>query len=156
MGPRRREPQTGATRHCAGEEDAARSFPWSKEIMKTMALMIRVGSAGAGRAVGASCLGLAVLASSGVAMAKMYEAPRSFSLTDKSQDQVDRKILPKLDIDKLVADAVARGKDPTRPQPRRFAVAADVAYTMENSGTWRTLPDGRLWRLRIQSPGAHS
>ena len=31
-----------------------------------------------------------------------------------------------------------------------------VAFDLANSGTWQDLPDGRLWRLRIQSPGAVS
>jgi len=36
-------------------------------------------------------------------------------------------------------------------------VNVEVAYTLENSGTWETLDDGsRLWRLRISSPGALS
>jgi lysyl endopeptidase len=42
------------------------------------------------------------------------------------------------------------------PGPQRFAVAANVAFTLKNSGTWQTLRDGRLWRLRIHSPGAAS
>ena len=88
--------------------------------------------------------------------AKMYEEPKSFSLKDKSQEQVERKILPKIDIERLLADDRARGKNPQNPGPHRFAVAADVTFTLDKSGTWQTLPDGRLWRLRIQSPGAKS
>ncbi len=88
--------------------------------------------------------------------AKMYEEPRSFSLKDKSQEQVERKVLPKVDVERLLADDRARGKDPQHPRPHRFAVAVDVVFTLSNSGTWQTLPDGRLWRLRIQSPGAKS
>jgi hypothetical protein len=89
-------------------------------------------------------------------LAKMYEEPRSFSLKDKSQEQVERKVLPKIDIERLLADDLARGKDPQHPGPLRFAVAANVAFNLEKSGTWLTLRDGRLWRLRIQSPGAKS
>jgi len=88
--------------------------------------------------------------------AKMYEEPRSFSLKDKSQEQVERKTLPKIDIERLLEEDRARGKNPQRPGPHRFAVAAEVSFTLENSGTTETLPDGRLWRLRIQSPGAKS
>jgi len=95
-----------------------------------------------------------VLAVSG--FAKLYEEPKSFSLRDKSQDQVDRKILPKVDTAHLLAEDRARDKDPQHPGPYRFAVAADVAFTLDNSGTWQNLADGRLWRLRIQSPGAKS
>jgi hypothetical protein len=86
----------------------------------------------------------------------MYEEPRSFSLKDKSQEQAERKILPKIDIERLLVQDRARGKDPQEPGPHRFAVAVDVSFTLDKTGTWQTLPDGRLWRLRIQSPGAKS
>lgn len=87
--------------------------------------------------------------------AKMYEQPKSFSLQDKSQEQVQRKVLPKVDRERLLAEDRARGKDP-KLGPMRFAVAVDVAFNLNNSGTWQSLPDGRVWRLRIQSPGAVS
>jgi hypothetical protein len=99
-------------------------------------------------------LAIVVFAVSG--FAKLYEEPKSFSLKDKSQEQVERKILPKVDTERLIAEDRARGKDPQHAAPHRFAVAADVSFTLDNSGTWQTLPDGRLWRLRIQSPGAKS
>jgi hypothetical protein len=85
-------------------------------------------------------------------LAQKNEQPRSFSLSDKLQVQVDRKILPKIDAERLLAED--RGKDPKYPQPLRVAVGAATAFTLRNSGTWQTLPDGRLWRLRIQTPGA--
>ncbi len=41
--------------------------------------------------------------------------------------------------------------------PRRFGVPFEVDYSLDNSGTWDVLPSGgRLWRLRIESPGAFS
>lgn len=41
------------------------------------------------------------------------------------------------------------------PAPFRSAVPVPVNYNLNNSGTWETLPDGsRVWRLRIESPGA--
>ena len=86
----------------------------------------------------------------------MTEEPRSFSLTDKSLDRVNLKVLPRVEVQRLLAEDRASGKDPKRPLPFRFAVAADVAFTLDNSGTWMDLPDGRLWRLRIQSPDATS
>ncbi len=39
---------------------------------------------------------------------KMYEAPNSFALKDKSQEQAERKILPKIDAERLLADDFAR------------------------------------------------
>jgi V8-like Glu-specific endopeptidase len=97
-----------------------------------------------------------VVALQSAAFAKMYETPRSFALKDKSQEQVQRKVLPKIDTARLIAEDKERGKNRRQPTPRRFAVAADVSYTLDTSGSWQTLPDGRLWRLRIQSPGAVS
>jgi Trypsin len=40
------------------------------------------------------------------------------------------------------------------PTPRRFAVPSPVAITPESDGTWESLADGRLWRLRVVAPGA--
>lgn len=96
-------------------------------------------------------LGLAVAGS-----AKMYEEPKSFSLQDKSLEQVERKTLPKVDAERLMAEDKARDKDRQHPAPMRIAVAVNTAFNLDNSGTWQTLSDGRLWRLRIQSPGAIS
>jgi hypothetical protein len=95
-----------------------------------------------------------VLAASG--FARMYEAPRSFSLKDQSQSQVQVKVMPTVDAERLQADDRAREKDKQHPGPKRFAVGVDTAFTLDNSGTWQTLPDGRLWRLRLQSPGGRS
>jgi hypothetical protein len=41
--------------------------------------------------------------------------------------------------------------------PFRFGAPFDVNYNINNSGTWDELADGsRIWRLRIESPGAFS
>jgi lysyl endopeptidase len=90
----------------------------------------------------------------GSGFAKMYEIPRSFALLDKSQEQVQRKVLPKVDRERLMAEDQKRGKTP--PRPLRFAIPIDVDFNLNNSGTWQTVPDGRVWRLRIQSPDATS
>lgn len=88
--------------------------------------------------------------------AKMYEEPKSFSLKDKSQELIQRKVLPKVDVERLLAEDQDRGKDSRKPRPLSFAVSVDAALDLNNSGTWQTLADGRLWRLRIHSPGAKS
>src|ERR1041385_6096991 len=82
------------------------------------------------------------------------EKPRSFALNDNSQNQVDRKILPAIDTERLLEEDRSRERDPKNPGPHRFALAADVSFTLSNSGTWKTVPDGRIWRLRIQSAGS--
>lgn len=89
-------------------------------------------------------------------LAKLFEEPRSYRLDDKSLDRIDRKVLPRVDVQRLREEEARRGKDRERPQPYRFAVAIDTNFTLANSGTWETLQDGRLWRLRIHSPGATS
>lgn len=89
-------------------------------------------------------------------LAEMHEKPRSFALNDKSQDQVQVKALPAFDSASLIAEDKERTKDRRHPRPRRFALGAAVSYTLENSGTWQNVSDGRLWRLRIQSPSATS
>ena len=95
-----------------------------------------------------------VLADSG--FAKMYEEPKSFSLPDKSLQQIDRKVMKAIDPARLLEEDKQRGKQRRRPGPMRFAITEDAALDLNNSGTWQTLPDGRLWRLRIQTTGAVS
>ena len=56
----------------------------------------------------------------------------------------------------LEEDKQRRLKESQRPGPLRFAVSEDAGFDPSNSGTWQDLPDGRLWRLRIQTPGAIS
>ncbi len=93
------------------------------------------------------------------ALARMTEPPKSFTLSgDKAAlAAVQRKVLPKLDAERLLREDRARGVKPRAPQPLRFAEPAAVSYTLANSGTWQTLADGsRLWRLRIQSAGSKS
>ncbi len=101
-------------------------------------------------------LAVLVLALPVSGFAKMYETPKSFSLADKALVRIDRKIMTRIDSERLLAEDQARAKSPKRPGPLRFAVAEDVAFDLNNSGTWQNLPDGRLWRLRIQSSGAVS
>lgn len=91
------------------------------------------------------------------AFAKMSEPPRSFSLQDKALERVDRKVLEAIDPKALLKQDQERGeKSRAKPGPLRFAVGEDTTFDLASSGTWQDLPDGRLWRLRIQSPGAVS
>jgi lysyl endopeptidase len=92
------------------------------------------------------------------ASAKMSEEPRSFRLPDKSLESVQIKVLPKVDVERLLAEDKDRdrGKDSREPLPLRYAVAVDAELNLTNSGTWQNVFDGRLWRLRIQSPGARN
>jgi lysyl endopeptidase len=99
------------------------------------------------------------LALSGAGLARMYEQPRSFSLTDtdKALDRVDRKVMKAIDPKALLEEDRQKNlKERRRPGPLRFAVTEDARFDLATSGTWQDVPDGRLWRLRIQSPGAVS
>ena len=70
-----------------------------------------------------------------------------------SQAEVDRRILPPLDLERLQAEDLGRSKD----EPFRFAIAVKVNFTLENSGSWQTLNEGsRIWRLRIHSMATKS
>ena len=49
------------------------------------------------------------------------------------------------------------GIDGIQPFPLRFAYGIPVEYTLTNSGTWNTLPNGdRLWQLKVRIPDALS
>ena len=101
-------------------------------------------------------VGVLTLVPAASALAKVYEQPRSSSLNDRSEEQVERKVLRRVDSQRLLAEDETQGKNQARPGPQRFAVALNASFTLTNSGTWQNLPDGRLWRLRLQSPGAKS
>ncbi|MBK8498444.1 MAG: Ig-like domain repeat protein [Flavobacteriales bacterium] len=88
--------------------------------------------------------------------AQTKEQPKSFALADKQLDAVERKTLASINVEALLAEDEKRRMSPQRPGPLRFAIAEDAAFDLNNSGTWRDLPDGRLWRLRMHSPGAVS
>lgn len=110
-----------------------------------------------GRLVRVLMLAALLLIPAGSAFAWMDEEPRSFSLGGaKSLEVVQKKTLPRVDVAALLAQDQVHAKALRAPEPQRFALANDVAFTLKNSGTWQTLPDGRLWRLRIKSPGAVS
>lgn len=89
-------------------------------------------------------------------VAQSDKEPKSFSLQGQSLNQVDRKVLSKVNADSLLAEDQKRGRSPERPEPLRFAVAEDVSFNLDNAGTWENVPGGRIWRLRIHSPGALS
>lgn len=104
----------------------------------------------------ALCLAILPLISPGVALAAMKEEPRSFSLQERSPAAIERVVLEPIDRERLLAEDRERRQVVERPIPLRFAVAEEVSLDLRNSGTWTALPDGRLWRLRIVSPGAVS
>jgi hypothetical protein len=82
--------------------------------------------------------------------------PRSAFPGIESIDTIERREMPRVNVEALLAEDAERERSRVPVAPR-FAKSIEVAYTPENSGTWETLDDGsRLWRLRISSPGALS
>lgn len=71
-------------------------------------------------------------------------------------DQIDRLVVEPIDPERLQALEDQKGRDPERPRPYRFAVTERVAVGLDDRGTWEKTADGRVWRLRIHAPGAHS
>jgi hypothetical protein len=88
------------------------------------------------------------------AIARVTERPKSFSSDKPMPQQIQVKVLPPIDRQKLLEEDRRRGKNIERPLPHRFAVAADISFTPDNSGTWANVADGRVWRLGISSAGA--
>lgn len=97
---------------------------------------------------------LLLLAVSSPAFAQLSEggAPKSFSY---AVAEVQQSIITEaVDRERLLAEDELESM---KGVPLRFGYAFTVNQNMQNSGTWTTLPDGgRLWRLRVHSPGAFS
>jgi len=63
--------------------------------------------------------------------------------------------MPEVDTKKLLEEDVATANVPG--MPLRYGTIFEVDYTLQNSGTWETFPDGsRIWRLTILSNSAMS
>ena len=76
--------------------------------------------------------------------------PISLQRRVQSLGTVQQLVLPPVD---KTAELAADEKRNT-PTPVRFAVEQKLNVTPATHGTWEQLPDGRLWRLRIQASGA--
>jgi len=82
--------------------------------------------------------------------------PRSALPGVQSIDTIERREMPWVDVDALLAEDVERETSGVPVAPR-FAKNIQVEYSLDNSGTWETLDDGsRLWRLHLSSAGALS
>ena len=73
-------------------------------------------------------------------------------LRDEAQDEEERIALP--DVAALLAEDEAASD---KARPFRFGQGLEVAIGVEQGGEWLELADGRrLWRVRVESPGAYS
>ncbi|MCI0545744.1 MAG: hypothetical protein L0027_00490, partial [Candidatus Rokubacteria bacterium] len=88
----------------------------------------------------------------GVALARPGTPPRSAVHDLLDAADIDHRGLAALDVLALLEeDASPREK----PAPFRVALARPLRLGPDDSGTWETLPaGGRVWRLRVSSPGA--
>ena len=79
--------------------------------------------------------------------------PPSFATKTLSAD-IASVFLPPVDVEEQNRIDFA---EESQGLPPRFGVPFDVSYDLSNSGQWETYPGGgRLWRLRVASPGAKS
>ncbi|MFQ6008954.1 MAG: trypsin-like peptidase domain-containing protein, partial [Candidatus Zixiibacteriota bacterium] len=87
-----------------------------------------------------------------VAQVSMGGTPISFTRTTRAD--IHTVTMPPVDVAALLAeDSIEQSKG----VPYRFGYPFEVSYNLNNSGTWEVLSDGgRLWRLRIECPGAYS
>jgi hypothetical protein len=87
-----------------------------------------------------------------VAVAKPITPPKSFSHDLRHPDDLDQWIMAPVDVSALLAEDATPS---LYPVPLRVAHALPLNLGLDNAGTWEILPDGgKLWRLRISSPGA--
>ena len=98
-----------------------------------------------------ACAFLALSLVAGVASARPTTPPRSAAHDLLDVGSIDRLATASVDVLTLLAqDASRQG-----PAPLRVAYAMPLRLGLEDAGTWEDLSDGgRVWRLRIDSPGA--
>lgn len=63
--------------------------------------------------------------------------------------------MPWVDVQDLLAEDAANAAD-GKIGPYRFGIGHEVGLGLDNAGSWQDLDGGLLWRLRVESPGAHS
>ena len=98
-----------------------------------------------------------VLVSTASAQVSEGGTPPSFdkSLTASLSTDIPVERMGTIDVAAYLAeDAIDEAQGDV---PFRFGAPFDVNFSIQNSGLWEELPDGgRLWRLRIECPGAYS
>jgi lysyl endopeptidase len=93
-----------------------------------------------------------ILASLAVAQAGDGGTPPS--LAHPLATQVPTEVMPPIDVAALLAEDAAQTD---KVAPFRFGWGHEVQLGLEEAGLWEELPGGqRLWRLRLESPGAFS
>ncbi len=87
-------------------------------------------------------------------MAQISSGGTPVSFRKAVRSDIHTVTMPRVDVAALLAeDSIEQGKG----IPYRFGFPFEVDYDLDNSGTWENLDDGgRLWRLRVECPGAYS
>jgi hypothetical protein len=95
---------------------------------------------------------VAVSLTGDVAFAKRITPPKSFTHSVRHQDDIDLRIMAPVDVAALLAEDAALGEDRL---PVRVADEIPLNLGLDNAGSWEALANGgKLWRLRVSSPGA--
>jgi hypothetical protein len=95
---------------------------------------------------------LAVLLVAELAHAKRRTPPKSFVHDLLEVDEIEHRHVAPIDVAALLEEDARPREVPT---PFRVAYATSLRLGPDDAGTWETLPDGgRVWRLRVSSPGA--
>ncbi len=97
---------------------------------------------------------LAVLICGSTATAQVSEGGSPLSLGKALPTTIAAVTMSPVDVPALLAEDRIEEE---QGLPFRFGFPFEVSYSLDNSGTWTDLGDGgRIWRLRIESPGAYS
>lgn len=92
------------------------------------------------------------LLAAGAATAQVGSGGQPPSFTTDLSEIVPTAEMPPVDVQAYMTEDAQAGKD----TPYRFGAPHDVSLNPDNAGVWSSVPGGRVWRLRISSPGAHS
>src|SRR5262245_36417446 len=99
--------------------------------------------------VTAATVAFGVVAPGAVHAAGERQEPLGVSAPVQPRESVEHRVMPAVNVAKLLAED-AQQKPTEAP---RFAFTHDVRITPSNAGTWETVGDLLLWRLRISSAG---
>jgi PKD repeat protein len=85
---------------------------------------------------------------------QVSEGGLPYSFQKSSRAVVPTLTLPPVDVPALLAED---RREEALGLPFRFGAPCEMGIGMDEAGAWDALPDGgRLWRLRLESPGAYS
>ncbi len=97
---------------------------------------------------------IATLLSATAATAATAEQPRSFAKDGQALTEIELRTLPTVD-NRLLIEKAEEQESRLFGRPQIYAEPIAVELSAGDAGNWETLPDGgRLWRLRVRSPGA--